>query len=648
MRENERKDEKKMRMQKFFDEVVAVLKKDKRFVSGAGELMRNAVYEAAMKMDERLLKLLYANAATKKAFFKKVGEIAVFDKQEFGWTMSNEEILKGSYTRFRNKIGLATGEGDFLSGANEVELVFPYRDCILNGGQTKEDATRDEVFYNRSLARDEITRLLSPKVMVNAEKHDAKGKKRVSSFDISENLIIKGNNLLGLASLLPRYEGLIKSVFIDPPYYFLTNKPSDTFSYNSNFKLSTWLVFLQNRIRLAYQLMRKDGLLFITMSDEGVHYLKVMIDDIFRKENFIADVTWESRKSVSSDGLMSMNSNHVLVYAKDVTKIKKDDFRLALDEESFAYDDNDGRGKYRLEPFDAPGIRENLSYKIINPNTGEKFTPPQGRCWRTEKVTYEKYLKEGRIRFGVEGKSKPQYKAYYHEVKEAGKGKATSSIWHDVSNSIVWQELDPNTNATKDQMELFGKVVFTNPKPEDLLRRIIELSTNKGDIVLDFFMGSGTTQAAAMKMGRRFIGLEQMDYIEDVTLKRLQFVMEGEQTGISKDVNWKGGGSFVYCELAKSNQVFVERIEKAKKDAELKKIWEEMFATGFISCKLDPSKFSPDDAEYLALPLKDKKRILMDLLDLNQLYVNYCDMEDKTFKISAADKAFTKSFYEGK
>ena len=645
---DERERNGEMKMQKFFDEVVAVLKKDKRFVSESGELMRNAVYEAAMKMDERLLKLLYANAATKNAFFKKVGEIAVFDKQGFGWTVSNEEILKGSYTRFRNKIGLATREGDFISAANEVELVFPYRDCILNGGQTKEDATRDEVFYNRALARDEVARLLSPKVLVNAEKYEAKGKKQVSAFDISDNLIIKGNNLLGLASLLQRYEGLIKSVFIDPPYYFLTNKPSDTFSYNSNFKLSTWLVFLQNRIRLAYQLMRKDGLLFITMSDEGVHYLKVMIDDIFRKENFIADVTWESRKSVSSDGLMSMNSNHVLVYAKNVDKIKKDDFRLALDEESFAYDDNDGRGKYKLAPLDAPEVRANGSYVIVNPNTGVAYKPPRGRHWSVLEKTYKDMLKDHRIRFGADGKAKPQVKSYYSEAIAAGKGKATSSIWHDVSNSIVWQELDPNTNATKDQMELFGKVVFTNPKPEDLLRRIIELSTDKGDIVLDFFMGSGTTQATAMKMGRRFIGLEQMDYIEDVTLKRLQFVMEGEQTGISKDVNWKGGGSFVYCELAKSNQVFVERIEKAKKDAELKKIWEEMFATGFISCKLDPSRFSPDDADYLALPLKDKKRILMDLLDLNQLYVNYCDMDDKTFKISVADKAFTKSFYEGK
>ena len=176
-----------MKMQKFFDEVVAVLKKDKRFVSESGELMRNAVYEAAMKMDERLLKLLYANAATKNAFFKKVGEIAVFDKQEFGWTVSNEEILKGSYTRFRNKIGLATREGDFISAANEVELVFPYRDCILNGGQTKEDATRDEVFYNRALARDEVARLLSPKVLVNAEKYEAKGHRSARGFDGQRN-----------------------------------------------------------------------------------------------------------------------------------------------------------------------------------------------------------------------------------------------------------------------------------------------------------------------------------------------------------------------------------------------------------------------------------------------------------------------------
>ena len=142
-------------------------------------------------------------------------------------------------------------------------------------------------------------------------------------------------------------------------------------------------------------------------------------------------------------------------------------------------------------------------------------------------------LADGRIRFGADGKAKPQVKSYYSEALSAGKGKASSTIWHDVSNSIIWQELETNTNATKDQMELFGKVVFTNPKPEDLIRRALEPSTEPGDLVLDFFMGSGTTQAVAMKMGRRFIGLEQLDYIETVTVERLKFVMKGEQTGIS-------------------------------------------------------------------------------------------------------------------
>ena len=148
-----------------------------------------------------------------------------------------------------------------------------------------------------------------------------------------------------------------------------------------------------------------------------------------------------------------------------------------------------------------------------------------------------------------------------------------------------------------------------------------------------------------MKMGRRFIGLEQLDYIETVTVERLKFVMKGEQTGISKLVGWHGGGSFVYCELAKSNQKFVERIEVAKKDTQLVKIWNEILSTGFISCKFDPAKFSMDDEDFKALAIVDKKRILMDILDMNQLYVNYCDIDDKTTAVAEADKAFTRSFY---
>lgn len=634
-------------MTNFFETVIEVLKGDSRFFSEDGVLLRNAVYEASMQMDSNLIKLLLSNDITKEKFFRNIDGVYVFDKVGFGWVVNNRSFFPDSYTRFKNKIGLVDESGNLLKSIGNLELVFPHKDCVLEGGQTQEDQKRGEIFFNETLAPDEIDRILFPKVLVNAKKYDKNGFSPVKEFHSGDNLVIKGNNLLGLYSL-KRFFGEIKCIFIDPPYYFNVTKPSDTFSYNSNFKLSSWLVFMKNRIEVSYQLLKNTGILYVTMSDDGAHYLKVMMDDIFGMNNFIADVTWESRKSISSDGLMSMNSNHVLVYAKDKNCINKNDFRLALDIEDFKYDDNDGRGRYRIEPFDAPGIRKNLEYKIENPNTGAVYIPPVGRHWRTEEENYLKFLKEKRIQFGVDGTAKPQYKAYYSEVKDAGKGKASSTIWHDIPQSIVWEECNTNTNATDDQVELFGEAVFTNPKPEGLLQRAIELATDEGDYVLDFFMGSGTTQAVALKMNRHFIGLEQLDYIERVPVERLKKVIAGEQTGISKDVNWQGGGSFVYCELAKANQNFVEKIQVATTSEDVEKLYAEILDTGFISCKVNPKDINENIDDFKALPLNEQKRFLMELLDKNLLYVNYCDIEDEEFSISDTDKEFNKSFYEGK
>lgn len=634
-------------MNEFYEAVIDVLKKDERFFSEDGNLLRNAVVEASNKMDAKLIKGLYKNAVTREKFFTDADGIAVFDKTGFGWVINNREFLPDSYTRYKNKIGLVNNKGEYISNSNDVELVFPYKDCILEGGQTKEEQKRNEIFYNETLAPDEVDRLLYPKVLTKAKRYMADGAYATDTIDNTDNLVIKGNNLIGLATINARYNGLVKCIFIDPPYYFITTKPSDSFSYNSNFKLSSWLVFMKNRLSLSRQLLAKNGILYMAISDEGAHYLKVLTDDIFGMENFIADVTWESRKSISSDGLMSENHNHILVYTKDKNSIDKNNFRLALDVESFNYDDNDGRGKYRLEPFDAPAVRRNLQYIIKNPNTGEEYIPPAGRHWRTEEATYLKLLEDNRIRFGANGTAKPQYKAYYSEVKEAGKGKASSTIWHGINQSVIWQEINTNTNATKDQFELFGESVFTNPKPEDLIKRAIELSTDENDIVLDFFMGSATTQAVAMKMNRRFIGFEQMDYIETVSIPRLIKVMHGEQTGISKDVSWQGGGSFVYCELAKLNQNYVDAIEEATTDEELTKLYSDILETGFISYKVNPKDIDTNSEDFIKLSVGDKKSLLMELLDKNQLYVNYCDIDDETYGVSEEDKAFTRSFYEG-
>lgn len=636
----------------FYHELLNVLKQDseKRFYADNGDLLRNKVAECAMNLDNELIKLLLSNEKIKNRFFTKVDDLLVFDKMAFVWAINNKAFLKDSYTRFKNKIGFTDENGQFISSKKDVVLSFPYKDCILEGGQTKEDRNRDEIYYNELLAPDDIDRLLAPKVFTNAKKYTKDNVIDITKFDENDNLIIKGNNLLGLSSLLGRFENSIKCVFIDPPYYFIDTKPSDTFCYNSNFKLSTWLVFMKNRLEQTYKLLKKNGVLFITISDEGAHYLKVLADEIFDMENFIADITWEARKSISSDGLMSMNSNHILVYAKDKNTINKNNFRLALNIEDFKYDNNDGKGCYRLEPFDAPNIRKNLEYDIVNPNTGEVFKPPVGRCWRTEKTTYEKYLAEGKIRFGINGNAKPQYKAYYNEVKNAGKGKASSTIFHDIDmQTIIWSELDTNTNATKDLVSLFGSNVFTNPKPEDLLKRIIELSTDENDIVLDYYMGSATTQSVAMKMRRRFIGIEQMDYINTVSIEKLKKVMNGEdsETKVAKAENWTGGGSFVYCELKELNQKFVDEIKVAN-DKKLNELYNTIISSEFISYKVDIDKLKDGEQEFENLSIDDKKKFLIEILDKNMLYVNYCDIDDNDFEITEQEKAFTKSFYGDK
>ena len=205
-------------MTKFYETVIDVLKQDNRFFTEDGVLLRNAVYEAAMQMDESLISILLGNETTKEQFFKEVAGVFVFDKISFGWVVNNREFLPDSYTRFKNKIGLADENGDMFANTGHVELVFPYKDCVLEGGQTKEDQKRKEVFYNSALAPDEVDRLLYPKVLLNAEKYTSAGVEKVMSIDEKDNLFIRGNNLLALSSLLKKYEGKIKCIYIDPPY----------------------------------------------------------------------------------------------------------------------------------------------------------------------------------------------------------------------------------------------------------------------------------------------------------------------------------------------------------------------------------------------------------------------------------------------
>ena len=455
--------------------------------------------------------------------------------------------------------------------------------------------------------------------------------------------MIKGNNLLALHSLKQKFSNEVKCIFIDPPYYFIDTKPADTFAYNSNFKLSSWLIFMKNRLEVAKELLKENGIIFITISDDGAHYLKVLADDIFGRENFIADVIWQSRKSISSDGLVSVSSTHVLTYAKDKTTIDKAHFKLALDVDGFDLEDE--LGKYKVEPFDAPNVRENLKYEISNPNTGEVYVPPTGRCWRTTEKEYLSLLERNRIQFGSKGLTRPQMKVYLQDAIEAGKGKAASTLWNDViPDTIIWNSTDTTTNATKHQQAMFGEVVFENPKPENLIQRALELATDENDIVLDYHLGSGTTCAVAHKMKRKWIGIEQMDYIEDITKERLKKVIEGEQGGISKAVGWQGGGSFVYFELKKYNQDFLDKIIAANSKGELDEVYNEMAKNAFLKFWFDKNEFEKDE-NYRSLDLDQRKELLIGILDENQLYLNHADMRDSRYHVTDEEMALTDLFY---
>lgn len=616
-------------------------------------LQRSKVINDIKERKPDLIKALINNAKIKSLYGTEIDSVLIFDFHALTNLLQYKEYWADSFTKYRNSVGL-TSEGKYLNYNGDVVLDFPFKDCVLEGGMTKEEQGKDEVYYNEIIARDEIDRLFSSKVLTNVKRYSKDGTEdNITDFSEEDNLIIKGNNLIALHSLKERYTGKVKCIFIDPPYYFINKKPADTFIYNSNFKLSSWLVFMKNRILVAKELLRDDGVLFITISDDGAHYLKVLCDGIFNPDNFIADIIWQSRKSVSSDGLVSVSSNHVLTYAKNKNQINKSEFRLALDIEGFDLEDQ--KGKYKIEPFDAPNERKNLSYEIVNPNNGTVYLPPIGRHWRTTKEEFSQLLKDQRIQFGAKGISKPQLKVYLNQAIEAGKGKAATTIWDTITpDTILWTSTDTTTSATKHQQKMFGSVIFENPKPENLIQRAIELSTNKNDIVLDFHLGSGTTAAVAHKMGRRYIGIEQMDYINDITVSRLQKVIEGEQGGISKDVNWQGGGSFVYAELKELNYTYIHQIQSAKSYDELAKLFKVMKQTAHLNYQVELDKILNDTYEvegidelvtFKDLTFDEQKCLLIELLDKNQLYVNADDMNDANLNVSEQDKAFTRSFY---
>lgn len=661
-------------MKNIFDTVAELLLTKNRYKAEDGKLLKAVVYSDVMAMSKYLLALLLSNKDVKETFFKDIQGTLVFDKQKFAWFMESKEFLPDSYTSYTNKIGL-THNGNFISQTNDVVLDFPYKDCVLEGGQDKDDQKRSEIFYNEIIASDEISRMLAPKAFTNAKRYTAVGAKDLlgnldpDTIHVEEetgitlknddNLIIKGNNLIALASLLKRYEGKVKCIYIDPPY----NTGADSFGYNDSFNQATWLLFMKNRLELAKRMLSDNGVILVQISFHQYPYLRILADEVFSQGKHLLDFNTLVRhpdRNLTGDKEFNDVVEYTLVYSKNPSykmpkmKIEKTDdeyqydFVLSGEPKEILNLGGKAVSVYYPEQVDisrTTGHIGGLKSMSIRGSIREKNS--SGRFY----VAYlepliEKYPKGTIFTVPEMGDDGNPYRIF-----ELPKGNNKNGFYYPgkpISSDVTLRPY-PNFLDFVQQYNLVndeGDVSFRNgKKPEEYISYYLNIFSSKDDLILDFHLGSSTTCAVAHKMGLQYIGVEQMDYIQDITVERLKKVLEGEQGGISKAQNWHGGGSFVYCELKEDASTLINIIQNAT-EYTIESVKASIYKDDRIVPYLTKQELADADKDFESLTLEEKKQVLIKLVDKNKLYVNASDMEDKAYQISDVDKAFTKSFYE--
>ncbi len=563
-------------MQNLYDELVTLLSSDDSLVA-EGRLLKNLAIERALRLDPDLLRLLRSNDRLRQHFFADLGDIAVFDKVKFQRFVNNKQFLPDSYTAYRNRIGLTAGD-DYLAERHDVVLAWPYKDCVLEGGQDREDAQRNEVFWNETLAPDEIDRLLAPKAFTDFTRFSNKGEQKAESISAEDNLIIRGNNLLALHSLMPVYEEGIDLIYIDPPF----NTENDSFRYNDRFSRSTWLSFMRSRLEAAKRLLRPSGTIYVHIDHNEGHYLKVLMDEIFGEHYFRNEIIWHySGWNKKLSNRFERRHDTLLMYGKSDSPYFASFFEQWESKEAY--------------------VRKRKQKLLVDDEGREYVLSDAGGGKRT--------------------------KMYIEDVLKAGV--VVDDVWH----------LDKLNNSAK---EAIG---FKTQKTEELLHRIISASCPPDGVVLDFHLGSGTTAAVAHKMGRRYIGIEQLDYVETTTLARLKNVIAGDPDGVSSTLQWRGGGEFVYARLAEANEAFVQRVRAARSAEELEQIWSDMRERAFLSYRVNVQQFDTQAPDWAALSMADCKRLLIETLDKNMLYVPYSEIDDESWGFSDADKALNRQFF---
>ena len=626
--------------QNLYEDLAKLLESNERYLVD-GMLSKDKVAEDALTLDSDLLKALTTNESIKNHFFGKVGAILVFDKVKFQKFVMNKDFLPDNYTAFRNKVGMNKND-EFITESNDVVLVWPYKDCVLEGGQDAEDAKRSEIFWNLTLAPDQITRLLSPKVLNNFEKYDDKGKKIALEYVTEkDNLLIKGNNLLTLHTLKEKYRNKIKLIYIDPPYN--PDSKNNTFTYNNSFNRSTWLTFMKNRLEVAREFLTSDGSLIIAIDENEQAHLGVLLKEMFRDyEIHCITIVHNPR------GIQGTNFSYTHEYAFFVIPrgqksighrkiVEADiDFRNLRDNggESLRTDAKTCFYPIIVEDGKIVGFGDVADANVHpdrNVKKGKKTyvypIDPQGieRKWRYSRDSVE----------GIKDLLRAKEVRGFIDV-ELGKDFGTyRTVWEDA-------RYDANEYGSKLLRDLVPGSSFLFPKSLwnvfDCIYAVVGNDPNA--IVMDFFGGSGTTAHAVLELNkedggeRRFILCEQMDYVETVTKTRIREVIKRN-----------GRDSFVYAELSVANEEFVKRIKDAGTIDELQNLWNEMQDRAFLSYRANSVIDSISEESLSGLEKKEFKTFLLEILDHNMLYVPYSEMEDQQYGINQETQDINKKMF---
>ncbi|WP_278683395.1 DNA methyltransferase, partial [Paraclostridium bifermentans] len=635
-------------------DILSIFKEDERIYVN-DEYIIGKIQELALKYDEKLISIILNSAEMKVHFFTEVGGALIFKREEFIEFIGGKYYLEDSYTKYRNKIGLAVNNS-YIKENRDIVLNWAYKDCVLEGGQDREDLKRKEVFYNEILASDDIDKLLDKKVITNFKKYESGKENTVNNLD--GNILIKGNNLITLNILKNKYKGGIKLIYIDPPY----NTEKDSFRYNDKFTHSSWLTFMKNRLTVAKELLKEDGVIFISIDDKEQAYLKVLCDEIFGRDNYVGEIIWETATDNNATQI-SIEHEYILCYSKNKTLLGK--WEVESTKSKYIIDKyNELVEKYGKENCNEiqkelrgwikankksnsldlsgvshynyvdekgvyyPGNSSNTKpgdylYDIIHPETGGVCKKP-ANGYRWPKSTFDEANERGDVEWGKDENTIPKIKKRIETAKELFK-------------SYYYED---NRNTTKELTNLMGEKVFDNPKSINLLKKIIKFTTDENDIILDFFAGSGSTAEAVLEYcketgeKRRFILAEQMDYILDITLNRINKV--------SEKLNY---GDVIYCELMKWNEVFISQINSASESDELINTWNEIKEKAFLSYRVKVNQIDKSIDEFKELSLEQQKELLLEILDKNHLYVNLSEIDDTTYNVSDEDKKLNKEFY---